>query len=305
MSGHDPIRSPIVWYGGKAKLADWIISHFPPHNTYVEVFGGSAAVLLSKAPSRLDVYNDVDDGLVGFFRILADPATFPAFLWRVSWTPYSRVEYQAARDHWQEAADPVERAARWYYAARASWAGKFGSSWSYSVTAADGATAPLKWFAVLNELPAFHARLARCQIEHLDWADCLARYDTPTTLFYLDPPYVWQTREAGPQYRHEFTDADHARLVTAVQGLRGMAILSGYDHPLYAPLEAAGWKKETRTVSAYAGNARQTGGRSSRQEVLWCNPAVQARQQQIRLWEGGDRADEQEPEAEDAPEAAD
>ncbi|RLF18207.1 MAG: DNA adenine methylase, partial [Thermoprotei archaeon] len=34
--------------GSKWYLAKWIISHFPPHRVFVDVFGGSGAIILRK-----------------------------------------------------------------------------------------------------------------------------------------------------------------------------------------------------------------------------------------------------------------
>ena len=37
---------------------------------YIEIFGGSGAVLLGKEPSKFEVYNDIEGELVNFFRIV-------------------------------------------------------------------------------------------------------------------------------------------------------------------------------------------------------------------------------------------
>ena len=134
MKATSSARSPFPWFGGKQRLAADIVSLFPAHTVYVEVFGGGASVLLSKPPSTLDVYNDRDDGLVNFFEVLRDqPERLVPLL---ELTPYARSEWQKARETWATVEDPVERARRWYVVASQSFGamtardGSFGGSFS-------------------------------------------------------------------------------------------------------------------------------------------------------------------------------
>lgn len=241
------VVTPVPWFGGKSQLAEWILQYLPPHRIYVEVFGGSAAVLFAKDPAPVEVYNDLDDGLVHFYRVLQDPQHFEALTRRVSLTPYSRVLWYEYRQTWATVTDPVERAARWFYVARASFSGHFGNAWSFS-TAGIGLNKQVSsWLAAIEGLPAWHQRMRRVIVEQHDWATVMAAYDRPETCFYCDPPYVPDTRRSGT-YTHELSEDDHARLVDTLLRTQGMVVLSGYAHPLYAPLEQAGWCRVDRPV---------------------------------------------------------
>jgi len=276
------MRGPVLWFGGKGHLADKIVALFPPHHTYVEPFGGGASVLFAKAPSPVEVYNDLDEGLVNFFRVLRNREQFEEFHRLVSLTPYSRAEYYSCRSTWEECEGPVERAYRWYVVARQAFSGCLGGGWGPAITHSRrgmaGTTAG--WLSVIERLPEIAERLLRVQVECQDWRVILERYDRPETLFYLDPPYIHETRKAG-EYKHELSDDDHRDLVDILLNIRGMAVLSGYQHPIYGPLENAGWQRHDYEVPCFAaGRTRATGilgnGASLRMqpriESVWIKP---------------------------------
>jgi DNA adenine methylase len=71
-----------------------------------------------------------------------------------------------------------------------------------------------------------HLRLARVTVENLGWRECIARYDRPGTLFFLDPPY-WQTEGYGGDFGLE----QYEQMASVMSDLQGLAILTINDHP--------------------------------------------------------------------------
>ena len=127
------------------------------------------------------------------------------------------------------------------------------------------------WLSAVDRLPEIAERLLRVQIEHNDWRIILKTYDGPDTLFYLDPPYVPETRRAG-KYTHELSLEDHSELVDRILTLRGKVVLSGYAHPVYTPL--IDWQHYNIKVTCYTPNATISNSkhRSPRIETVWVKP---------------------------------
>lgn len=92
---HAKLRSPLNYFGSKSRIASRIVKHFPTHHTFVDVFGGSAAVLLAKAPSPVEVYNDIDGDLVNFFRVLQDLPLYSRLCWALTSGYMRRTAFQS------------------------------------------------------------------------------------------------------------------------------------------------------------------------------------------------------------------
>ena len=254
---------------------------FPSHKIYVEPFGGGASLLMGKEPSSVEVYNDLDSGLVDFFRVLRNKDQFAEFHQQVSLIPYAREEYDYCRKAWRETKDPVSRAVAWFVVARMAFSGDFGAGWSSTVSrSVRGMPRSVSdWLTAIDRLPEVAERLLRVQIEQSDFRKILDRYDTPNTFFYCDPPYIHATRSAG-KYAHELDDNDHQDLVDLLLTRRAKIMLSGYDHPIYQRLMDHGWRKvQWETACHAAGKTRASGlqGKGSalkkqkRTETVWMN----------------------------------
>lgn len=250
-------------------MAAQIASLLPAHRTYVEPFGGAAAVLFTKAPATLEVYNDVNSGLITFFRVLRDQPEQLARALRFS--PYSREEFTLCVQTWEEIEDDVERARRWYVRCRQAFAASAATvGWGYERTGATrGGTRSGSFATSVEALERFAERFRRVQVEHLDWRAVLRRYDGPAACFYLDPPYHPETRGCDRHscYVHELEAEDHDELVAAAIALKGSVLVSGYDHSSYRVLDDAGFERicfQRQTTAS-----RNADGRGDRTDIVW------------------------------------
>lgn len=207
--------------GAKTLLSSWIIDHFPAHETYIEPFGGSAAVLVNKAPSYNEIFNDVDGDIVHFFEMLRDDADELTEWLRAR--PYSRdLHLKYAHEFYDgyRPEDDIERAGRFFYLRNTQFAQKFvGVSGFRLGVSRNHANEYVNRIDALDE---FRERLRGVQIENLDYGDLVERTDRPGTLYYFDPPYLDVDR---PLYtNHE--GFDHGRFVDVLEGIEGRWVVS-------------------------------------------------------------------------------
>lgn len=266
----DEITRPALRYhGGKFRLAAWLMQFFPPHEVYTEAFGGAAGVLLQKPRAHGEVYNDLDGEVVNFFRVLRDPLLRALLEEVVRLTPYARDEFDEA---WEPSTNPVELARR--TAIRAQMG--FGSAGA--VKGSTGLRTDLKrrfttaqqdWASYPAAIAAAGARFSGVLIENRPAIDVLQQHDSPTTLHFVDPPYVFGTRimRSKGGYRHELSDEDHEELLEVLLELEGMVVVSGYETELYAEA-LAGWEVHRTESRISAGR-----GTRLRTETAWLNPA--------------------------------
>lgn len=268
-----PVTKPALRYhGAKFRLAPWVISHFPQHRCYVEPFGGAAGVLLRKEPSYSEVYNDLDEDIVNYFRVLRDPAQSARLIEICQLTPYSRTEFKLAYADQPEC--PIEKARLTVVRATMGF-GSAGATFGDTGFRSDTKREYGNPIHVWNKYPAaiaeLNARLSNVLIENKPAISVMANHDAPTTLHYIDPPYVPQTRERFSRmryYRHEMTIDDHETLLEFIKTLKGYVVISGYESDLYSSI-LTGWSVKSKSSRA-SGNT----GSKMRTECLWINPAA-------------------------------
>lgn len=234
-------RSALRYFGGKWALAPRIIEHMPAHRVYVEPFGGAASVLLRKPRSKIEVYNDLDDEIVGIFWVMQSPEKCRELFRLLKRTPYARREFEIA---FQASTDPIIRAQRAIIRAYMS----FHHTALFNPRKNTFANA------------RHRTRSGSCK----DALDVIRVQDTDDALFFVDPPYVMSTRSKSACYRHEMSDEQHLALLDLLKSAKGHVMISGYASELYDDT-LSDWRRLTRKHYAASGG----NGPKERTEVLW------------------------------------
>jgi len=279
----NPTRPLLRYHGGKWVLAPWIISHFPPHKTYVEPFGGAASVLLRKPRSHAEIYNDKDGAIVNLFCVLRDPEQTEQLIHAMRFTPYSAEEFGKAQEGktagW-EGMPAVDRARALLICAGMGYGNGGGTGiWKTGFRRwgrGSGSHPSRDWRGVPTILETVADRLQGVVIECRDALEVIHTHDYEDTLFYVDPPYVQETRGrwANGGYRYELSDDDHRELASHLHVCNGFVVLSGYNCELYRDLYGD-WKR--------IGRQHYADGAHLRTESIWLNPRAAEFMPQGRL----------------------
>src|SRR5580658_5752692 len=212
---------PLPYIGGKNRLAKKIISMLPEHTTYVEAFAGGAQVFFHKPPSNVEVLNDLDFDIVNFYRVCQ--WHYEEFVRYLRFSVASRKLHELHVKSDPATLTDIQRAGRFFYLQKNSFGGLIlKQKFHYGISQPSNYN-PERIPVVIE---AAHRRLARVQIESLPYEQVLEKYDRPTTLFYLDPPY-WQRK----LYKFNFTDEDFHALERRLHNIKGRFVLSLDDHP--------------------------------------------------------------------------
>jgi DNA adenine methylase len=220
-----PLRGAAPYQGGKRNLARRILPRLEaiPHQCYAEPFVGMGGIFFRRRQAApLEVVNDRSRDVATFFRVLQ--RHYVPFLEMLRWQLTVRTEFERLVATDPETLTDLERAARFYYLQRTAFGGKVAVR-SFGVSPTTPARFDLT--RLVPELEALHLRLAGVVIECLPFAELLRRYDRPTTLFYLDPPYWGCEGDYGPL----FARSDFEALADQLARLKGRFLLSLNDVP--------------------------------------------------------------------------
>lgn len=212
---------PFPYIGGKNHVAKKIIALFPEHKTYVEPFCGGAQVFFHKEPSPVEVLNDLDNEIVNFFRVCQHH--YEELIRYLRFCLASRTWFSLFRDSNPASLTDVQRAARFFYLQKNSFAGLRMRPSYHTLTTQPPSFDPVRLPQLIEKV---HNRLAKVQIECGPYEEVIARFDRAHSLFFLDPPY-WDRK----LYRFNFSESDFAKMAEQLARIHGKFVLSLNDVP--------------------------------------------------------------------------
>lgn len=221
-----PVRPVAPYIGGKRSLAKVLTARIDaqPHDIYAEPFVGMGGVFFRRQRRpRKEVINDISADVVNLFRLLQ--RHYQQLLDVLKWQVCSRAEFERLLGLDPSRLTDLERAARFLYLQRTAFGGKVASRHFGKSLSGPARFDLTKLVPMLEDV---HERLCGVDIERLPYDQLITTYDTPGTLFYLDPPYWGCTDDYG---KNIFSAGDFERLRDLLEGIRGRFILSLNDTP--------------------------------------------------------------------------
>jgi len=276
-----------AYYGGKNGNLDFILNNFPDpgsYSKYVEPFCGSGAIILNKKPSEVEIMNDINGDITNFFRVLQK---YPKELIRLlKLTPYSYNEYINCIELFNYLSDElnIERARKFYYRICSTYFGIYDMRRKGRCRRVydDKISLNKNYRKKIRGLFKISKRIKNIEILNQDALTLLGKYDSNNTFFYLDPPYVFNTRTALNMYINELKDDIHINMCNIIASMKSKVLISGYDNEIYNDI-LKNWNKVYNKKKKAGSTAGRNGFGSYRQEVLWMNYDVPTRQMDFSL----------------------
>ena len=270
----------LSYIGGKSKIGKWIVDYYPTDmETYVETFGGMFWCFfnmdLSKFPNLKNVvYNDFNPLNFNLLTCVKNPTellramnNIPCQQQGVEDTPsiykeqFNQFQQELFGSGFTINYPDYNVAAKYAYILTSVFSGSKPETSSFIdlkgkykskfLTFRDKLSKP-DWVEHFDKIT--HTRMG-------DFSNVIQEFDSPTTYFYVDPPY-WKTENYYSN--HDFDRNDHERLANILTSIKGKFSLSYYDFDLLSlwyPKETYTWemKQFAKAASAKKGVSQNMG----------------------------------------------
>ena len=257
---NEMLKPPVAYPGSKSRIVEELMKIIPVRRAYVEPFGGSAALLLARPRSDMEVYNDAYAAIAEFWTVVQDDEMLDEMLARCDMFLHSREIFDDQLKVVTRGDTIVERAAAWYYTTKTSFSG-LGRNWGRETTGR--AVTFSKYRRALQTFGPLKKRLTGVIIENTDWKNIFNDFDAPDAVFFIDPPYLG---DYSGTYKNE--RVDHELMLEMIFSMSSFCAVCGRPNELY---DKQPWDADysfTR-MTAVGGKTHGTGQKIKGIERVW------------------------------------
>jgi len=255
---YQPLKPFFGRVGSKMPIRQQVLDAIPSHKTYVEPFVGGGAIFWGKPPSEKDVINDLDSFLIEGYRLLKKTSPNP--------DDYPFPKTQAEGATFDEAIQNIQR---FVNTPHKTIEGKLLAI-LYQLSNTFGSKGIGKIYkeyshrTKINKVASFISRIKNTVIMEADYIKVIKKYDSPTTFFFLDPPY----EESKGLYKDAIIDYDEMNEL--LKKIKGKFLLTINDSPTVKKV-FSNFKITPIIVKGGAHNSSSHIGAGSRKELFITN----------------------------------
>lgn len=214
------------------------------HTTFVDVFGGSGVILLNKTPSKIEVYNDINNRLVNLLEVVKNKPT--EFLIKAQNIVVSESKFNIEKNK-TEFTSNIDDAVNYFFLSTTSIYG-------HRKTLATNINPNIMYRNKFAQVQGVSDRLKDVVLLNKDFRKIIKMYNREDTLLYLDPPYYSKER----YYNYPFTYQDHLNLSKLLKEFKGKFILSYYSNSvIYSLYRSRRLYHKAIRYKRQSGNAKQ------------------------------------------------
>jgi DNA adenine methylase len=214
----------------------------PDHTTYVEPFAGSAAIFFSKAKAAKNVLNDLDKNTAEGLRLLKQaPLELSAYPEASTVAAAKALFVKPARTVGQKIAHKLLQACNGFSGLAVSKPKQIYRSPSIH--------------RKVKHMATYKDKLKGVKILSQDYASVIRSNDSPSTFFFIDPPYEKSTARLGYAEDKGF---DFERLATVLKGIKGKFLMTMNDSPRIREL-FKGFKQKTFVADTNMSSVQYSG----------------------------------------------
>ena len=219
-----------TYYGGKKRLAPWIISHFPKDYKnlhYIEPFFGGGAVFFQKERSKLETINDLDKSVfILYDQIKNNPKELKE---KLELTLYHELENRKACYEVVRNIDKYSDVDVALYKLLVLYSSTSCAGHSFGIKVKSTNTPYSKQWINLSDFILPVSKILRpVQIICRDAIETVERFNSEKVLFYLDPPYPGADQNPYLKRNSRFNSDDFNKLLASLRNTKARFLLSCY-----------------------------------------------------------------------------